>query len=252
MARWGGDVTTPVGGRRGGAGATHPLDAHSQIPFRRPAVVWVLLAGTLVLTAASVAVQISIHFLDRPFIHGVVPMFDMNGEANVPAWFSTALFLLCAGLVAMLALGERRRGETRWRYSAGIALLLAAGSIDEAATIHETGARFLGGGGNGYMFVLPASIVVAAVGAALWRFAADLPATTRRGLAIAAGTFLLGAFVLEIVELELVRPGDMLHPRFGMGLLGTAQDLFELLGLVILADTLLRYAGRQGYRLHSP
>lgn len=66
-------------------------------------------------------------------------LFDLNGEANVPAWYSTLLWLLAAraawklGDVEALE-GKFLGGRAYWRILAGVAVFL---SLDESAAWHE-------------------------------------------------------------------------------------------------------------------
>lgn len=63
--------------------------------------------------------------------------FDLNGEGNIPAYFSALQLLACAMVLAVIA-ARSWRARSRWRFHWS---LLAAGifymSIDEAAQLHS-------------------------------------------------------------------------------------------------------------------
>src|ERR1044071_1537856 len=95
-------------------------------------VVWALLAVELLLVAFY---WLKILCGDPPLLN---PLFDLDGEANIPAWFSSAQLLAIA-----LTLWVTNRFRSDHTMPSRLFLnLLAAGflvlSLDETAQIHET------------------------------------------------------------------------------------------------------------------
>jgi hypothetical protein len=235
-------------GQATGPRALRPASGADRAPARlvlpRRPLVKTLLGITVCLTVGSAFVQVSRTVLEHGGLGRLGAMLDMTREANLPSWFSGSLFLICAAMAGMIWGVARRRAEPNATYWAGLALLLAAASVDEIAMIHETVGYAIGDGRRGvYTYLLPGTLLVLCVGVMSVRFLAELPQSTKRGLIWAAATFLLGAVALELVEAVFVPAEDSL----GSALLGTAQDSFELLGLVILLNTLARHGSEQGY-----
>ncbi len=67
----------------------------------------------------------------------VTRLVDLNGEGNLPTWYSASQLLLIAFLVGVLAVVEREgsQGQFRVILTAGFAFVLL--SLDEVAQIHE-------------------------------------------------------------------------------------------------------------------
>jgi len=84
-------------------------------------------------------VLITLHVATR-----ATPLFDLDAEANVPTWVSSAKLLIIAGLALFNWDGERRDPALRHRWLwLGVALLFTAMSLDETASLHERAARAL-------------------------------------------------------------------------------------------------------------
>src|ERR671926_1748521 len=63
--------------------------------------------------------------------------FSLDREANVPSWFSSALLLTAAAMLAVVALDALAR-KARWgRHWAGLSVVYVVLSLDETAEIHE-------------------------------------------------------------------------------------------------------------------
>ena len=66
-----------------------------------------------------------------------IRIFDVNGEANIPTWFSSLLLVLNSFILAIIAIrtkAQQGRYYTQWFVLAVVFLYL---SIDEAALLHE-------------------------------------------------------------------------------------------------------------------
>jgi hypothetical protein len=221
--------------------------APGTIAILRSTLIRPLLAATAVLGLASVAVQVSVHLLGHGRLLGLVTTFDMNREGNLPTWFSVALLLGTGAVLALIWAATRAQEDPDARYWAVLALVFAAASVDEAAELHETFGLAVTGGTHVYWYLMPGTLLLLGIALAMTRCFMRLPKSTRRALAWGVGTWTLGAVGLEGVE-ALYWPGDGVSHGFGLSLLNTFQDVFELLGLIVILDALMRYAGERGYR----
>lgn len=175
------------------------------ITISRRRVTWVLAAAASSLVLAGLAGQIAKHWLGRDRLLGFVRLFDLIGEANVPAWYSSVTLLLCAVLLASIATAKRRAGARFARHWTGLAAIFLVLSIDEAATIHETIGILLREarptrGVFFFAWVIPGLAFVVAVGLAYFNFLVSLPSPTRRLFVIAAALYVGGALGGEMVE----------------------------------------------------
>ena len=138
------------------------------------------------------------HALGHDYVLGLVRLFRLGSEDNVPTWVSALLLLLASLLIALVALQHKTHKlpmRLRWKFLAGIFLFL---SIDEAGAIHDLvylnlAQRF--GSPEGlfhYTWVIPYGILCVFFLVAYLPLLAYLPARTRR-LFVVAGLVYVGA-----------------------------------------------------------
>ena len=175
-------------------------------------------------------------------------VFDLGNENNVAAWFSSALLLTAAALLALIW-ATRRPGEPRRAWLA-LALLFVLLSADETAAMHERLIEPLqrgldtGGTAFHYAWVIPGIAFVVVVAALCLPFLRRLPPVTRNGFLLGGALFVAGAIGLEMamgVLLEEVGQG------FLTGVTALGEETLELLGVTVFIATLLHHLER-----HSP
>jgi len=234
------DVEVPV--------ATRAADTGPQLVVRPERIA---LALSLVV-AALVLGHVMAVVVDRAIGHDVFPgsevfvrLFSLDGELNVPSWYSASALLGGAGVA--LLIGCTRSGEPAAR---GPWLVLAAVltflSVDEAAVIHEELSRPLtdqvGLNQADWMFwawVLPYTGVALVLVLVSWRFVSRLPASTRRMFVVAGGMYVAGAAGLELVGSRLYEDGAVSLAY--LTVVGIEETL-EMAAVVTFAYALLRYA----------
>jgi hypothetical protein len=179
-------------------------------------------------------------------------LFNLDGENRIPTTFSVLLLFGNAALLLGIAAGQARRAGKHlvlWFLLSGIFVYLA---IDERMGIHEEaldflipllgvenilirllGIEFL------HFWVVPASFIMLALLGMYWRFLRDLPSGARRLVLLSAAIYLGGALGIETI-------GGLYATQFGKDnlkyqLIANAEELAEMLGMVVFAGTLLRY-----------
>ena len=75
-------------------------------------------------------------FLGHPRVYGLVPLFDFNTEANMPTFFSSLIFILCAILLWLIAVHHNSTGSSSMSWM-GLAVLFVFLSVNEIAFLHE-------------------------------------------------------------------------------------------------------------------
>lgn len=179
---------------------------------------------------------------DRDAVFGLIPLFNMYEEANLPTWFSSLNLFLAALLLYVNAQAARIAGE-RWRKHwlglAGVFLFL---SMDEAATLHEIiGGIFKAGIAAESMrsaWMYPFVVMVGVLGLIYVRFLLALPAFYRVMFVLSASIYVGGAVGLEVIEAKYVWVTRSELITFST-LVGIEEGL-EMSGIVLFNYTLLR------------
>jgi len=175
---------------------------------------------------------------------GVIPLFDLDDERNIPTWFSSTSLLLCAvclGLVAAAKTRERDRYTWDWRILAMIFLCL---SLDEAAGLHELTVKPLRSmlGADGmllYTWVVLGAAFLVLFMAAYLRFFRKLPPDTRWLFAIAGTLCVGGALGMELVGGYYASLYG--HRNLMFATLTTIEEVGEMAGVLIFIHALLSY-----------
>lgn len=206
-------------------------------------VVWSLLAVELLLVAFY---WLKIVCGDPPLLN---PLFDLDGEANIPAWFSSAQ-LLAIALTLWMANRSRpdRRAPSHWFIS-----LLAIGflllSLDETAQVHETITGILGSRYADWVPTLvshhKAFAVLATVGlfGVLKLFYKDARAAWRWSrrectiCLIGISLVLLGGSVLEAVGYRYLQKGTLAYQLEVSG-----EEFLEMFGATLILRAALVFA----------
>ena len=198
------------------------------------------------LILAGVDGQLSKYLFNYDTVFGLVRLFNLDAEANVPSWYSSSLLLLCSvllGVIGQAKLLARDPYATHWRF---LAILFLGMSLDEAAGFHEMLARPLRStlhvsGILYYAWVIPAAAAVLLIGLAYLRFLIALPHETRRLFVLAGGIYVGSALGLELVEgyWATVHGENNLTLR----LIEAVEDVGEMFGLVVFLYALLSYIG---------
>jgi hypothetical protein len=230
--------------------------ARPRLTLRPRRIRRVLGASIVALTVAHLATQSAKAFAGFDYLKGLVPLLDMDREANLPTAFSAfqlgAVSLLCA-LVFARARAAREPFAGRWRALAGIFLYLA---IDEAAGIHELATiptrellKHRTGGVLDAAWIVPAGIAVAALGLWSLRFLRALDPETRRRSLFAGGLFLLGAVGVEAFGLAYGRAHGLTDPIYTLGFV-PVEEALEMTGVWLFSGVLLDRLAAPGQDLH--
>lgn len=185
-----------------------------------------------------------------------VAVLDLDGELQVGAWFSTALLLVGALMLALTASVATARGDSDgrwWRFlSAGFVVMSLEEAVDLHQRISEPLSRLLDldGGALRAAWVIPAALGIVVLGACMVPFIRRMPSPLRRRLLLAAALFVGGAVGLEIV-------GQALFVTSGAGVVSGAVNLveetLEPAAVILLIHTLGRHlaelTGTAGLRL---
>jgi len=175
--------------------------------------------------------------------------FDVGGEQTVAAWLSSTLMLLCAMVLLYVATVKRHGGEPYAMHWLGLSVIFLALSMDEAVGFHEMTIKplqeMLGTAGAFlYAWVIPAIVLVGAVGIAYLGFLWHLEPGFRLRCLLAGGLFVGGAVGFEM--LEGVLAGFYIQHRLLYEAAIHLEDTLEFAGVLIFLHALLTYIRRPG------
>jgi hypothetical protein len=197
------------------------------------------------LIAASTAVEIIRYLAHHDYLYGLVPLFSLDGEQNIPSLFSTVLLLIASlllAIIAMLEKGHLSPDTSRWVVLAVGFLLMA---IDESVSIHEMlippMRRLLGGHDLGifyFAWVVPAMLLVGVLAIYFLPFVFRLPPRTAVVFVVAAAIYLGGAIGVELIEGKF-RESHGVNLTFH--LMVSLEEGMEMLGALVFIHALLDY-----------
>jgi hypothetical protein len=204
-----------------------------------------LTAATLVL--ASTAGQLIKFGTGHDTAWGLIPLFYVDTENNIPSYFSAAQLLIAALLLGAIAFIKQRthaQYRTRWNLLAFTFLYL---SIDEAAGLHEMTIgpmrRVMGSWATGFLYyawVVPGAVAAVVFGLAYLKLLREFPDRLRRLVVLAAMLFTGGSIGMELI-------GGWYFDRYGQTLLSsmlaTVEEGAEMAGVTVFIYALLAYLG---------
>lgn len=209
-------------------------DLRLSIDIRRLVHALFFIVGILLL--ASFSGQLIRFELGYDSVKGLVQLFHVNQEQNLPTFFSVALALFNALLALLIADASRRAGQTDARYWFAIAAGFFFLAFDEAFQVHERMTAptqaILGTEDLGifyFSWVIPGILGVCVLGLVFMRFLLRQPSRTRHACVLAAGIYFGGCLGMEMLS------GAYMEAR-GIGLvhsfLTTVEEGLEMSGLI--------------------
>jgi hypothetical protein len=167
---------------------------------------------------------------------------NLNGEANLPTWFSSMQWFYAAVLFGHFSYRNFKRSDIRTWWLALLAVMFLVLSLDEVAQIHEwlgsrSDALLPGGTRNntvfhqtGFWIVLlgvPFLVVFLAIAVSIRRYLSQSPGAFTK-LVMGMGLMLFGSLVVEAMA-NFVVHRSMLH-----AVQISFEELFEMLGITTI------------------
>lgn len=179
-----------------------------------------------------------------------IDLFSVNSEQTIPTWYS-AINLFVASVLLWLTAAAKRSSQDRFaRYWTGLAVGFLYLSLDEGIVIHEVLAdwlqrRFQLGGYLTFAWQIVAVPLVMLCALLYLRFLLHLPPRTRNLFLVAGALYLGGALLLDAVSANQWDMDGAI--TFGYLAIGTLEELFEMLGVIVLIYAVLAYAAEMRY-----
>lgn len=178
------------------------------------------------------------------YVGGLVPLFDMDQEKNLPTFFSTFLAVIASAL--LLAISAIKKKTVRpWKLWAGLSVIFLLIAIDDFTAMHEHLSRpvhdlFNAQGLLYFAWIIPYGLFVMVLAGIYGRFVFQMPTHIRNGLLLAATIFMAGAIGFELLGGKLVEYSQTSKTTF-YGVIVTIKESLELAGMIVFIHTLLNY-----------
>ena len=220
--------------------------AIQQISLNPSVIARVLAVMAIVLILASIAGQFSKFVLGHGNLKGLVALFNLDAEDNIPTHFSAVLLLFAALLLAIIAILNRQQRVPHVSKWAILSFGFLFMSFDEASSVHESMVApvrtLLGDSDLGFFYwawVIPGIILVVMLALYFRRFLLDLPATVRIRFLTAALIYIGGAIGCELIGGRYVElHGDQ---NLVTSLIATVEEGLEMAGIIVFIWALLKY-----------
>ncbi|WP_454063032.1 hypothetical protein [Candidatus Nitrospira salsa] len=218
----------------------------NQISLKPSAIACALGTVAILLVLASIGGQLMTYLTGHNHIYGLVLLFNVDAEVNIPSSFSTFLLFFSALLLAIIAILERKQLRSHVLYWAVLSLGFLIMTMDEALSFHERLIYpirdLIGADSFGifyYAWVIPFIPLVLILIPFYARFLLQLPEKTRLAFFVAAALYLGGAIGVELIGGYYVE----LHGKHNLtySMIVTVEESLEMGGVILFIWALLVY-----------
>jgi hypothetical protein len=216
------------------------------IALKPKKVAWTFSLAVVFLTIVNIPAQyININFGRVTAIRRVASFFDVNGEGNIPALFSSLTLLFSAALLGVIARSKREAGDTYARHWFCLALIFLFLSVDEAVSLHEFAGHLWGlvvdtsSERAQYGWLVPYGILMCVFLLAYLKFLGALPRRTRRLFVVSGLVFVAGAWGGVLLAGGIVPPGT--GGALVRVVLYSVEEFMEMAGIVVFIYALASY-----------
>lgn len=188
------------------------------------------------------------HIVMSGFVWLFNRLMNVDGENNIPTWYSSILLFLTALILAAIALHKRQRKDKFFIHWLSLSFLFILMSIDEMSLIHEVTiiplrVAFDANGFFYFTWVVPALFILGIAGVTFSKFLINLPKKSRDLFIISAIVYFGGAVGMEMVGGQIVSvfgEQSILYP-----VSVHIEEFLEMSGAILFIYTLLLYAAAE-------
>jgi hypothetical protein len=203
--------------------------------------------AAFLLILASIAGQCMKYLTGHGHIFGLVWLFNVDAEKNIPSGFSALLLLFASLILALISTIEKKRtGRFPFHWTILCLGFLVMGG-DEAFSFHEMlmfhegkwGLNQMGIFNFALTWILPAAALIIVLSLFFLRFWWRLPSRTRSSFLIAAIIYLGGSMGMELIGGWYVDLHGMDNLTYN--LLAAIEEGLEMAGVIYFIWSLLTY-----------
>ena len=224
-----------------------------QLSIRPQAIVRILFGLALLLLVGSFTGQTLRFVFDHDHVFGLVQLFNVDYERNIPTFFTVMIALGNALLLFLVGLSSRSSAPRDSLYWHVLALGFVLIAYDEGFQVHEKLIApmrgLLGPGDLGvfyFSWVIPGIAVVCAAALFFMKFLLRLAPAMRRQLLLAAAIYLSGCLGMELLDGAYA---EAFGQNFTYAFLVTIEEGLEMAGLILLTRALLEYFAAEHVKL---
>lgn len=201
------------------------------------------LVGCMVLVVFMHLVTQSIAIVTgHDVLMGLIPLFNLNAEANVPTFFASLLLFLSSALLFVTAAVYKKVDQWFVKYWIFLGLIFAFLTLDEFASIHErldVPMRTMLGteGFLHFAWVIPYAVLVLVIGLSFVKFLMRLEKPIAIGFIISGGLFVSGALGMEMLGGK--EAFDSGQATLTFILLATVEEVLEMSGVLLFIHFIL-------------
>ena len=196
------------------------------------------------LTVVNIIGLFFTYYLGHSHVFGLVQLFDLDKESNIPTLYSSIALFFCSVLLSIIAISRRKSGDTDYPYWFGLAIIFIFLSIDESVCLHErltvVFREYLETSGIlYYAWVIPYGIALILFILIYIKYIANLPKRTMILFIVSGAIYVSGAIGFESLGGVMAE----LHGEHNItfGVLYTCEEFCEMLGVVVFIYALLSY-----------
>jgi len=228
------------------SGATFPLvktTMFSNLTTRRIVVILSLITAGIV--AVHVTTLVFMWGFGHDNLYGLTWLFDVDGEDNVPAFFSFAIMMYAVALLGYIAMHHRSGEKPRTAYWTALAIVFSYLAIDEGFEVHEHIAKFAAGWIGAHELRVYAWLVPYAVGGIVFllvyaRFLRQLRRIDAMRILRSGIVYVAGAGVAEFFGALYVHIYHTEH-ALGYDIETAIEESLEMAGVIMFIYALLKY-----------
>ncbi len=194
--------------------------------------------------------QVSRLALGHGQLFGLIALFNLEEETNVPSFWSSFLWLIAAATAGVIAYLSRNAARRDWLHWSGLSAIFYLFAMDETIQFHERlGGLFAkllrmeGLHASGllyYVWIIPALLFAVIVFFAYARFLLKLPRGVMLLMVAAGAIFITGSVGFELLEGPIDEAGGYMNLLYTSYV--TCEEAFEMAGVCLLILGLMRYA----------
>jgi len=217
----------------------------NKISLNPSSIARVLGIVAFLLVLASLAGTLINYLGGHNYVYGLIPLFNIDNEQNIPTFFSTFLLLFATVLLAVITMLKRNQMDSYTSHWTVLSFGFLCMAVDEASSIHELLIdpirELLGNGKLGifyFAWVIPGIALIIILALFFLRFFLHLPPKIRYACLMAVTLYIGGAIGFELIG---GRYFELHGENLTYSMMATVEESLEMAGAIFFDWALLVY-----------